>query len=212
MKRSTLLVALFFCLTACAADPGLPQRPSLPYDTWYVGLAAPKHMEVWVESVDVIDRRGYFYSHVFGGVASYTGKVEGWHKGGGATKSVNNVDLPERISVRWQSLVEPQTYKLNIKIPQWVRDEMLKPTHMYCAPARRDMTLYPHTLTLGMAPGGIVKVWLGAGCLGYKEIGRYQAEVEPLGPHRNGNGIYYRAPTPASQAYIEQNGIPYGTW
>jgi hypothetical protein len=207
-----MLLGLLFSLCACASGPTPPSRPKLPYDTWYVGLAAPKHMEVWVESVDVIDRRGYAYMHVFGGVASYTGKVEGWHKGTGATMPVNNVDLPERIFLRWQSLVEPQSYRIEIKIPQWVRDEMVRPERKLCVLDDEEATHYRNRITLGMAPGGIVKVWAGVGCLGYTEVGRFQAEVEPRGPHQNGTGIYYRAPTPASQAYIDEHGIPYGSW
>ena len=74
------------------------------------------------------------------------------------------------------------------------------------------MTLYKDTINLGMAPGGIVKVWLGGACLGYKEVGRFQAEIEPLGPHKNGNYRYYRAPNPEAQAYIDQHGIPYCSW
>ncbi|WP_455924002.1 DUF2931 family protein [Pseudomonas putida] len=169
-------------------------------------------MEVWVEGVDVVDRRGGYYVGVFGGVASYTGRAEGWHEGGGARMPASNVDLPEKIIVRWQSLVEPQAYRVSIDIPQWVRTEMVKSTHMYCAPAQKYMTIYPHTLTFGVAPGGVVKVWLGAGCLGYTQVGRFQAEVEPLGPYRKGTGIYYRAPTKQSQEYIDKHGIPYGTW
>ncbi len=42
---------------------------------------------------------------------------------------------------------------------------------------------YRDSITLGMAPGGIVKVWVGGACLGFKEVGRFQAEVEPLGPY-----------------------------
>ncbi len=211
MKPIGLLVGLLISTTACTGDH-LPARPNLPYDTWFVGLAAPKHMEVWVESVDILDRKGMTYIRVFGGVASYTGKSEGWHQGAGKTKSVNNVDLPERVSVRWQSLAEPETYRISIDIPQWVREEMVKPTHMYCVPARRDMTLYPHTLTLGMAPGGIVKVWLGAGCLGYKEVGRYQAEVDPRGPYAGKSNGKYVPIEPENKAYVEKHGIPYGTW
>jgi len=165
---------------------------------------------VWVESVDVLDQRGYAFFHVAGGVVGYTRKPEGWHNGGGATKPVGNVDLPESIFLRWQSLAEPQTYKIRIKIPQWVRDEMVRP--VYCVPAQRDVTLYPDTINLGMAPGGIVKVWFGRGCVGYKEIGRFQADIEPLGPHGNGKHRYYRAPNPNAQAYIDQHGIPYGSW
>ena len=123
--RTSLLLSLLFSLSACASGP---TPPKLPYNSWYVGLAAPRYMEVWVEGVDVIDTRGMAYFHVFGGVASYTGKVEGWHQGGGKTMPVNNVDLPDRIFLRWQSLAEPQTYKINIKIPQRVRLSVL-----YCS-------------------------------------------------------------------------------
>jgi hypothetical protein len=169
-------------------------------------------MEVWVESVDVLDQRGYAFFRVHAGVAGYTRKPEGWHKGGGATKPVNNVDLPERIFLRWQSLAEPQTYKIGIKIPQWVRDDMIKPHRFFCQPAQKEMTSYENTINFGMAPGGIVKVWVGGGCMGYREVGRFQAEIEPLGPHKNGNHRYLRPLNPEAQAYIDEHGIPYGSW
>jgi len=210
--RPLLLAALLFSLCACASGPRPPAPPKLPYSSWYVGLAAPRFMEVWVETVDVLDQRGMAFFRVHGGGAGYTRKPEGWHKGGGKMKPINNVDLPERLFLRWQSLVEPQAYKIRIPIPQWVRDEMVRPERVFCEADQADVTLYRNRITLGMAPGGIVKVWVGAGCLGFKEVGRFQAEIEPLGPHRNGNGIYYRAPKPEAQAYIDQHGIPYGTW
>ncbi|WP_349679019.1 DUF2931 family protein [Pseudomonas sp. UBA4194] len=203
------LVLVLLSLSAYASGPGVPK---LPYPAWYVGLVAPRHMEVWVESVDVLDQRGYAFFHVSGGVASYTGKAEGWHKGTGKTKPVGNVDLPESIFLRWQSLAEPQTYKIRIRIPQWVRDEMVRPQRVYCVPAQQDVTRYPDTINLGMAPGGIVKVWFGSGCLGYKEIGRFQANIEPLGPYKGeANGQYIRLES-EHKAYIEKHGIPYGSW
>lgn len=211
MKRLAFVFGILFFLSSCGSA-GTVARPALPYEAWRVGLSAPRYMEVWVEGVDVVDVRGRVYPHVFGGVAGYAFRMEDWDRGVGASKPIHNVDLPRYIFLRWQSLVEPETYRIGIEIPQWVRDEMIKPTHMYCVPAQRDMTLYPHTLTLGMAPGGIVKVWLGAGCLGYKEVGRFQAEIEPLGPHQNGRGVYYRAPTKEAQDYIDKHGIPYGMW
>jgi hypothetical protein len=169
-------------------------------------------MEVWVETVDVLDQRGLPFFRVHGGVASYTGKAEGWHTGGGGTKPVNNVDLPELLFLRWQSLVEPQAYKIRITIPQWVRDEMVRPERVFCAADQKEVTLYRNRVNLGMAPGGIVKVWVGAGCLGYKEVGRFQAEIEPRGPYLNSKGFYYRALKPDAQAYVDEHGIPYGTW
>lgn len=212
MKLLALIVFLLTSLTACASGTPEPGRPKLPYGAWSVGLAAPRYMEVWVERVHVFDRRGHAYFNVFGGVASYTGRPEGWHSGGGKTKPISNVDLPDQISLRWQSLVEPETYRINIKIPRWVHAEMVEPHRIYCEALKEHMTVYRKEITLGMAPGGIVKVWVGGTCLAYKEIGRFQAEVEPLGPHRKGEGIYYSAPTRSAQDYLDKYGIPYGTW
>ena len=212
MKRLMLLIGLLFSLSACASGPKPYPPPKLPYNSWYVGLAAPRHMEVWVETVDVLDQRGFAFFDVHGGVAGYTRKPEGWHKGGGKMMPVSNVDLPQRIFLRWQSLVEPQAYKIRIPIPQWVRDEMVKPQRVFCIADKKEVTLYPNRITLGMAPGGIVKVWVGAGCLGFKEVGRFQAEVEPLGPYRGKSNGEYIHIEPENKAYIDQHGIPYGTW
>jgi hypothetical protein len=212
MRRLFCAVVLLLSLSACATGGSIPPPVKLPYPAWYVGFAAPKHMEVWVESVDVLDQRGFVFFNVHGGVAGYTRKPEGWHKGGSGGKPISNVDLPDQLLLRWQSLVEPQAYKISIRIPQWVRDEMIRPERVLCQFQQRWKTDYREMITLGMAPGGIVKVWVGGSCLGFKEVGRYQAKVEPLGPYRNGKGLFYRAPNPKAQAYIDQHGIPYGSW
>ena len=212
MKRVVLGVGLLIGLSACAMSPPMSPPPRLPYPAWYVGLAAPQHMEVWVEAGDVIDQRGLRFFPVHGGVASYTGQPKGWGNGAGKSKPINNVDLPERIFLRWQSLVEPQAYKLSIQIPQWVRDQMIKPERAFCLWTGKWEEDYRDAITLGMAPGGIVKVWVGGSCLGYREVGRYQAKVEPLGPNQDGNGLFYRAPNPAAQAWIDKHDIPYGSW
>ncbi|MGH8417182.1 MAG: DUF2931 family protein, partial [Pseudomonas sp.] len=122
-------------------------------------------MEVWVERVDVLDQRKIAFYNVHGGVAGYTRKPEGWHNGGGKIMPVNNVDLPLEIVVRWQSLVEPQAYWINVRIPQWVRDEMVKPERVFCRGSKEWVDDYRMMITLGMAPGGIVKAWLGGPCL-----------------------------------------------
>ena len=212
MKRMTLLLCVVLSLVACASESSGPPRPTLPYDSWYVGLAAPRHMEVWVERVDVLDRRKIAFYDVHGGVAGYTRKPEGWHKGGGKMMPVNNVDLPLEIVMRWQSLVEPQAYWINVKIPQWVRDEMVKPERVFCTGSKKWKDDYRKMITLGMAPGGTVKVWLGGPCLMFKEVGRFQANIEPKGPNQDDRWHFYRKPNPEAQAWIDKNGIPYGSW
>ncbi|AOE86374.1 DUF2931 family protein [Pseudomonas sp. TCU-HL1] len=211
MKRLLLALAIL-TLAGCAAGQG---RTRLPYDYWYVGIGAPRYMEVWVESVDVIDRRGLAYFRIRGGVPAYTNKPVGWHQGGGGMKQVPGVDLPETLFVRWQSLVEPQTYRLRIDIPQWVRDEMVKPQRAFCrADGKWIDNLYRYDISIGMAPGGIAKAWVGGPCLSDLEIGRYQAKVDPRGPSEGKTNGQYAWPSlePESAAYIKEHGIPYGSW
>ncbi len=212
LKRLVCAAGLSLSLNACASGPTLPPTPKLPYPAWYIGFAAPKHMEVWVETVDVLDKRGLAFFRVHGGVASYTGKVEGWHQGVSGGKPINNVDLPDQLFLRWQSLVEPQAYKIKIQIPQWVRDEMVRPERVLCQWNQQWKTDYREIITLGMAPGGIVKVWVGGSCLGFTEVGRFKAEIEPLGPYRGASKGQYVRLEPENKAYVDQYGIPYGSW
>jgi hypothetical protein len=212
MSRLILLIGLLVSLSACANGPKSVLPPKLPYPAWNIGLVAPKHMEVWVESVDVLDQRGLGFFRVHGGVAGYTGKVEGWHNGVSGAKPISNVDLPDRIYLRWQSLVEPQAYKIGIQIPQWVRDEMVRPERAFCLWTEEWKEDYRKMITLGMAPGGIVKVWVGGPCLGFKEAGRFQAEVQTRGPYQGKSKGEYVPLEPENKAYVEKHGIPYGSW
>ena len=205
MKFGAILMFLL-CLQGCSEDS------LLPYPNWYIGLAAPRFMEVWVETVDVVDRRNLAFVRVHGGVAGYTRKPEGWHQGGGASKPLTNIDIPKRIFLRWQSLAEQKTYRINVDIPQWVREEMLKSERTFCKWSQEWEDDYRRIITFGMAPGGIVKVWVGGACLGFTEVGRYQAEVDPRGPYEGrGNGRYVKL-EPENKDFIEKHGIPYGTW
>ncbi|MCY1314304.1 hypothetical protein D9M70_649290 [compost metagenome] len=72
---------------------------------------------------------------------------------------------------------------------------------------------YARIISIGMAPGGIAKAWVLGPCLEPKEIGRFHAKIDKRGPYEGkSGGNYYRPPTAASQDYIRQHGIPYGSW
>lgn len=218
MRRLTLLWVMTLLLSGCASGQG---RPNLPYDAWGISMLAPNYMEVWVESVDVIDQRGLVFERVHGGgvamrsPANNKGNPTGWTtKPGGSSKDISGVDLPEFIFVRWQSLVEPQTYNVRINVPEWVREEMVKPLGAYCRfDGKWVENLYRDTITIGLAPGGIAKVWLRGGCLETLEIGRFEGAISKVGPSQGQNeGRYAYPPSPEAEAYIKQFGIPYGSW
>lgn len=215
MKR-LLLLALLLSLSACATG----SQPRLPYRAWYVGLLAPNYMEVWVESVDVVDRRGLVFERVHAGVVAIqtppnnSGNPRGWPQrvGAGAGKNLPGIDLPEIVFVRWQSLVEPQTYNVRINIPAWVREAMVKEEKGYCHWQRKWQMDYRNIITIGLAPGGIAKVWLQGPCLEPLEVGRFEGAVSKLGPYDGLSGGKHRPLSERSRSYLETRGVPYGSW
>ena len=80
-SKLPLILALLFLGGCAERNPG-----SLPYKYWRLGFLAPDHMEVWVETADVEDIRGYRYFHVGSGTVSVhlptdgTGNAVGWRK------------------------------------------------------------------------------------------------------------------------------------
>ncbi|GAA6131385.1 DUF2931 family protein [Halopseudomonas sabulinigri] len=223
ITRMNFALVLLIALNACSSADKLQTSaaPELPYRTWEIGLFAPNYMEVWVESVDVVDRRGLTYEHVHGGTSSITnpsgnrGNPAGWPQRPGAGKSMpmTGVDLPEHILVRWQSLAEPQTYIARIDVPDWVRYEMVRPHEAYCRFDGKNIQDYRKVVTFGLAPGGIVKAWLIGDCSEPMEIGRFEGVIDPNGPYEGkSGGNYYRPPSEHAQHYLDTHEIPYNSW
>ncbi|MEH6563803.1 MAG: DUF2931 family protein [Halopseudomonas sp.] len=210
-------------LTACsgASKSQRPAAPELPYRTWEIGLLAPNYMEVWVESVDVLDQRGFAYERVHGGTSSIQnppgnkGNPLGWpaRPRVGATRPMTGIDLPQYIFVRWQSLVEPQTYNVRVDIPEWARKEMVTQHSAYCRFDGKYIQDYRKVVTIGLAPGGVAKAWLQGDCSEHMDIGRFEAVVEPKGPYGGtSGGEYYRPPSERAQHYLDTHDIPFDSW
>jgi hypothetical protein len=211
--RTPLLLGLVLCLAGCANR--------LPYDSWRLGLFAPNYMEVWIETADAVDVRDRVFRRVMSGVAaintpkSLKGNPRGWPQrpGSGKGKQVWGSDLPRLIYVRWQSLVEPQTYEAYIPIPEATRQAMVKGEKVYCDADGKWITDYRYMLTVGLAPGGVTKTWIGGPCLPPIEVARVVGTVVKEGPDLGRSGGRYALPLePSSEAYIEKYGIPYGSW
>ncbi|MEH6686447.1 MAG: DUF2931 family protein [Halopseudomonas sabulinigri] len=221
--HAVMLLLVMLALAACVGS-GKSQgfsAPKLPYRTWEIGLITPNYMEVWVESVDVVDQRGFAYERVHGGTSSIQnppgnrGNPSGWPKRPGAGKSrpMEGIDLPEHIFVRWQSLAEPQTYNARVDVPDWVRHEMIIPRDAYCRFDGKNIQDYRKVITLGLAPGGIVKAWLNGDCSDPMEIGRFEGSIVPEGPSGGQTDGRYALPlAPEAQEYLKSHAIPYDSW
>jgi hypothetical protein len=216
-----LVIAMF--LSGCTLD----HRRSLPYDAWSLNFFAPPYMEAWIETADVVDiNERVFRGAGSGGVATgypralskgipakFNGKPKGWAKHpGGSGRDVTGADLPRLVYVRWQSLIEPQTYEAYIEIPESARNTMRQSEEAFCGARGKWKTDYRNLLIIGLAPGGIAKVWLGGPCLKATEVTRVQGTINPEGPYRGQSDGEYYFLSEESKAYIDKFGIPYGSW
>ncbi|SEJ82857.1 DUF2931 family protein [Pseudomonas sp. NFR16] len=223
MIRITSFVIMALLLSGCTAH-----SRSMPYEAWRLGFFAPAYMEVWIETADVFDGSGLVYVQAVSGVPAisyprafstgiptvFKGKPNGWpqHMGWGKGKYVRGADLPKQIYVRWQSLVEPQTYHTRIDIPESIREIMRKGERTFCRATAKWITGYRKAIVIGLAPGGIAKAWVTGPCLSPIEVTRVQAKVDPVGPYDGKSGGKHRPLSPTSKAYIEKFGVPYGSW
>ncbi|MFC0085780.1 DUF2931 family protein, partial [Dyella flava] len=179
-----LLPWLALLLSGCALTQSTP-RNGLPYDSWYLGFRAPARMEVWLETADIEDTQGRIFVGMMQGIVAlaYRGDPVGWGPriSSGAGRDIYNAGLPKRIYVRWQSLVEPQTYQAIIEIPEAVRRQMLSKAPSVLASNRYD---YQRYLSIGLAPGGWIKVWIMGTTSAPVEVLCMRAQVETKGPYQ----------------------------
>ncbi|MGV8921143.1 MAG: DUF2931 family protein [Pseudomonas sp.] len=216
LLKCGIALLLVFSLGGCT----LAGSRSLPYDAWRLGFGAPSYMEVWIETADVVDINGYVFRRAGSGTAAistpanFKGNPSGWPKNPawGKGKYVRGADLPRLLYVRWQSLVEPQTYEAYIKIPESARVLMRKGEKLDCDGNGKLITDYREAIVVGLAPGGIAKVWVTGPCLSSIEVARVQGTVNPRGPYEGKSGGHHRPLTEESKAYVEKFGVPYGSW
>ncbi|MFY1665140.1 DUF2931 family protein [Pseudomonas sp. Pseu.R1] len=220
MVKALLGCALAMVLGGCSHvnDYGV----ELPYDAWRLGFLAPNYMEVWIETANVVDVKGRVFGRAMSGIAAIQtppnlkGNPRGWPKrpGSGAGKDVWRADVPRLIYVRWQSLVEPQTYEAFVDIPEATRKAMVEvKQNTYCRGTKERITDHRELLVIGLAPGGIAKTWIRGICLDPIEVSRVQGRVVEKGPDLGRtNGRYALELEPESRAYIDKFGIPYDSW
>ncbi|MHC8305691.1 DUF2931 family protein [Pseudomonas sp. PB3P13] len=216
MNKLIYVALAIFLLSACT----FADSQSLPYKAWRLGFSAPAYMEVWIETADVVDIQGQVYRRAMSGNAAIltpannSGDPRGWPKraGWGKGKYVTGADLPRKIYVRWQSLAELQTYKMEIDVPETTRDMMQKGEDVYCKADGKRIIGYRNAIAVRLVPGGIAKVWVTGPCMTPIEVTTVKAEIDPRGPYEGKSGGEYDSLSEVSKAYVEKFGVPYDSW
>ncbi|MCR8913565.1 DUF2931 family protein [Marinobacter panjinensis] len=122
-------------------------------DYWRVSVAAPRHYEVWVVDMLLEAPGERSWREPVGTVGCcWAGPHGPSGKGGKADP------FPELIGMRWFSFAEQKYYAKIIKVPKDLLDRMRE-----LAPYKTegDVRTGPrNTMTIGLAPGGLVVVWI----------------------------------------------------
>jgi hypothetical protein len=218
MKRIlTLFCALW--VAGCQSSNPLSGESDPKSEWWELAFTEPDYMKVWVEDSSVQDITGKVYFRGGGGSAAGgepdNGKetARGWTAVGGSGKRVVGADLPERIYVRWQSIAEQKTWQAWVDIPEEARQIMVTSTTRRCPDTPEKTARFMASVYLGLAPGGVVQVWVRDSCRRPIKVARVQGEIEPLGPEQEKNGGRYAYPvSEKAKRYIDKYGIQYGSW
>ncbi|AHG42586.1 hypothetical protein N018_21100 [Pseudomonas syringae CC1557] len=217
MKVLMVLLSALLTTGCQAADP-LFGKTDPKSQRWELGFIAPSYMQGEVEYSTVVDTEGKIFNRTGGGAIGSgdpgmgSEAARGWSAIGGSGKPVVGADLPKRIFVRWQSVVEPQTYRAWVDIPDEARQLMRASTERRCSETPEQSARFMASMYLGLTPGGGVQVWVRDECRRPIKVARSQGEVEPLGPHLGKSDGHYYPQSEKSKRYIEKYGIPYGSW
>lgn len=213
----TLLCALM--ISGCHSSDPLAVKNDLKSEWWELAFIEPDYMQVWVEDSAVEDISGKVHHRASGGSAAGgepedgTESARGWSIVDGSGKRVVGADLPVRIYVRWQSIVEKKTWQGWIDIPEQARQLMLASVNERCAQTPEREARFMASVYLGLAPGGVVQAWVKDSCHKAIKVARAQAEIQPLGPSQGKNEGRYAYPvSEKAKRYIDKYGIPYGSW
>ncbi|MFL1456146.1 DUF2931 family protein [Marinobacter sp. GN3S48] len=134
-----------------------------------VTFAAPEHYEVWLVDV-LLEKSGERSWRQPGGTVKCCWKGPKGPAGPGAAAD----PFPELIWIHWFSFSEQKHYTHLIRVPPDLNERMREPARVI---TNFDVREVPrHTLTIGLAPGGKIVMWIQSQIGNEIEVMRMQAK------------------------------------
>ena len=188
----------------------------LPYDHWQFNLFHPKNLPALVTMVYLEDGdiRETLFRNVDAARPSQS-SVGTWSQHVGSFSANFNIGkaLPVRMTVCWDSIIDNKAYETEIWFSRETWQQMTTPYPDTYHPGK---TYYRNNMLIGLAPGGIVRVWLEDN--GDPAILQHPARQLILtggemlickGVTKHPNGYVYYGNTPE---FIKGKTYPYGEW
>ncbi|MGP4845871.1 DUF2931 family protein [Marinobacter sp. 1Y8] len=195
-EKALGLLLICIALSACSSTPENGGR-------WYLGVAAPKHYDVWVDTLE-LEASGTRHWRMPMGIVSCCWRGAHGPRGSGGTIT----PFPDYIGIEWFSFAEQKYYQRVFSLPEGLEQKMREPATYTTS---EGSTQGPRNiLTIGLAPGGTIVLWI------QNQIGN---EVEVARIHANevdGNPSDFAPMMPEyndeSAAYLNNHGIPTEGW
>ncbi|MUK64239.1 DUF2931 family protein [Aliivibrio fischeri] len=199
---------IIFCLlvSSCSTES---QVKSQRLDEWTISTISPKYYTVRGDILLIVGESKQ------GGWRGMIGKTtmesesplswdggERFHSG----YSINSDELPASFYIRWHSLANKKTYNKTIKVSEDIRNKMREYHEMRCG---FNNGLYPYkdNILLGLAPDGMISVFLNGTCFDNELQFKVQA-VE----YKVADDFVYPELSEEAQAYVDEHGVPVGIW
>lgn len=192
---SALLIGIF--LQGCASHAGSSEFTS------YVSVAAPQHYKVWVEHFELETSGVRHWRMPIGYVGCCWKGPDGPVGDGGPIEP-----FPDYIAIQWFAFAEQKFYQRLFSLPEGLEEKMQK--H---ASYQTNMGTYSrprNILTIGLAPGGQIVLWISNHIGNAIEVARLQAnEIEgDASNYEVGTEEYLKQ----NGDYIEKHGVPTEGW
>jgi len=201
-----LLIALCLLVSSCSTEPQVkPQQ----LDEWRVSTMAPRYYSAYV---DILLITGEKKQGGWRGMVTTSTKfskhpnswegLERYHSG----YTIRSVKLPASFYIRWHSLANKKTYNKTIKVSEDIRRKMREYHEIRCG---FNNGLYPYkdNILLGLAPDGMISVFLNGTCFDNELQFKVQA-VE----YKVADDFVYPELSEEAQAYVDEHGVPTGIW
>ncbi len=176
---------------------------------WRISTMSPKYYTVRVDTLLIgSENQKKVWKGMVGKTTVFSSSPLDW-SGGERFHSgykIKSSDLPGSFYIRWHSLANEKTYNKNIELSEFVRENMGKYHEKRCG---NNYNLYPYknNILLGLAPDGMISVFLNGRCFDNELQFKVQA-VE----YKVADDFVYPELSEEAQAYVDEYGVPVGIW
>ncbi len=204
--KAYLLITFCLLVSSCSTEP---QVKSQQLDEWRVSTMAPKYYSAYVDIMLITgeEKKGGWRGMVTKSTkfSKHPNSWEGRERYNSGY-SIQSTELPGLVYIRWHSLANNVTYNKAIRISDDIRNKMREYHDIRCG--YYDLLLpYKNNILLGLAPDGMISVFLNGGCFDNELQFKVQAVEDKVA-----DDFVYPDLKKESQDYVDEHGVPVGIW